>query len=169
MHGDGDGLWLRVVSEERRSWIFRYKHREMGLGAYPAVSLAEAREKAEAARKLLANNIDPLEHRREEKAAKEIAKARATTFAEACDAYIASNEAAWSNLKYRHQCRAALDYACHRGLEVQPITLAWTGSGVPFPGCGENVLNSTPWLVPETLNGAPAGTLTRRFRTSRSP
>ena len=116
MHGDGDGLWLRVVTEERRNWLFRYqrqgKGREMGFGPFPAVSLAEARDKADAARKLLANGADPLEQRREEKAAKQTAKARATSFAEACDAYIASNEAAWRNPKHRYQWRATLDYAC---------------------------------------------------------
>jgi hypothetical protein len=58
MHGDGNGLWLRVVTAERRTWAFRYRRRgkghEMGLGGFPAVSLAAARDKAEAARKLLA-------------------------------------------------------------------------------------------------------------------
>lgn len=116
MYGDGDGLWLRVVAPERKVWMFRYqrqrKVREMGFGSFPAVSLAEARERAEAARKLLANGIDPLEQRREDKAAREIARTRATTFAEASDAYIASNEAAWRNPKHRYQWRATLDYAC---------------------------------------------------------
>jgi len=52
MHGDGDGLWFRVVTAARRSWLFHYqrrgKVRDMGLGAFPAVSLAAAREAAEA-------------------------------------------------------------------------------------------------------------------------
>jgi len=116
LHGDGDGLWLRVASAERRSWLFRYqrggKVREMGFGSFPTVSLADARNKADAARRLIANGIDPLEQKREEKAARESAKARTTTFAAACDAYITSNEAAWRNPKHRYQWRQTLDHAC---------------------------------------------------------
>jgi len=56
VYDDGDGLRLRVVTAERRAWVFRYqrngKRREMGLGAFSDVSLADARYKAEAARKL---------------------------------------------------------------------------------------------------------------------
>jgi hypothetical protein len=47
MHGDG--LWPRVVTKERRSWLFCYqrlgKAREMGLGSVADVSLAKARDK----------------------------------------------------------------------------------------------------------------------------
>jgi len=52
----------------------------MGLGAYPLVTLAEAREEAYKARKQLDNGIDPLEHREEIKRQTELAKAKAVTF-----------------------------------------------------------------------------------------
>lgn len=93
MHGDGDGLWLRVVTPDRRQWLLRYtrlgKTREMGLGVYPDVSLADARDKAEAARQLVANGVDPIDHREAERQAEAAKKASATTFAEAASAYIA--------------------------------------------------------------------------------
>lgn len=58
MHCDGKGLYLRVTSPSARSWVFRYmrekKAHEVGLGPYPAVSLAEARKRAAEARQLLA-------------------------------------------------------------------------------------------------------------------
>ena len=64
MFGDGRGLYLHVMPSGTRSWVFRYKlagkSHWMGLGAYPAVSLAEAREKAIEQRKLLAAGTDPL-------------------------------------------------------------------------------------------------------------
>ena len=45
MHGDGVGLWLHVVTAERRNWLYRCqrhgKARAMGLGGFPAVSLAD--------------------------------------------------------------------------------------------------------------------------------
>jgi len=56
MYGDGDGLWFQVQGHDQRSWLLRYtspttrKVRSMGLGAYPAVSLAAARTLAAEAR-----------------------------------------------------------------------------------------------------------------------
>jgi integrase len=112
MHGDGNGLWLRVVTPQRRSWLFRYqrqgKAHEMGFGAFPAVSLAEAREKAQAMRKQLGQGIDPLAQRKAERQATEAEEARATTFAEAAEAYISDHEAGWRNAKHAAQWRSTL-------------------------------------------------------------
>lgn len=66
VHADGAGLYLRVRGSAR-SWIFIFhlggKRREMGLGAPPAVGLAKARVRAQAARELLADGADPLKLR----------------------------------------------------------------------------------------------------------
>lgn len=68
MHADGAGLYLRVRGETARSWIFVWheagKRREMGLGAPPAVGLARARERAQAAREAIADGRDPVAERR---------------------------------------------------------------------------------------------------------
>jgi hypothetical protein len=37
-YGDGDNLWLKVTPTGTRSWVLRFKGREMGLGPYPAVT-----------------------------------------------------------------------------------------------------------------------------------
>jgi integrase len=112
MHGDGDGLWLRVVTKERRSWLFRYqrhgKAREMGLGGFPDVSLADARDKAQAVRKQLANGIDPIDQRAAERQAEATEQAHATTFAEAAKAYIEANETGWRSGKSAQQWRNSL-------------------------------------------------------------
>lgn len=68
-HGDGRGLMLVKNSKVSGKWIFRYpvmgtkKRREMGLGRWPDVPLAEARDKADEARALLRNGIDPIADR----------------------------------------------------------------------------------------------------------
>lgn len=66
-HSDGAGLYLQVSEARTKSWIFRYKlngrAREMGLGSLNAFGLAEARERAAAQRKLLADGIDPIDAR----------------------------------------------------------------------------------------------------------
>jgi hypothetical protein len=112
MHGDGNGLWLRVVTAERRSWAFRYqcrgKGREMGLGGFPAVSLAAGRDKAEAARKRLAAGIDPIDQREAERQARAAEQAHATTFAEAATAYIEANRSGWCSGKTETQSRNTL-------------------------------------------------------------
>ncbi|MCL2636351.1 MAG: integrase arm-type DNA-binding domain-containing protein [Betaproteobacteria bacterium] len=112
MHGDGDGLYLRVVTAERRSWAFRYqrrgKSREMGLGGFPAVSLALARDKADAARKLLGAGIDPIDQREADRLAEAAEQAHATTFAEAASAYIEANQSGWRSGKTETQWRNTL-------------------------------------------------------------
>ena len=64
-HSDGGGLYLRVKSTGGKSWSFMWKRqglqRELGLGAFPDVSLKLARIKAMKAREALAVNIDPRE------------------------------------------------------------------------------------------------------------
>ncbi|MEX0408003.1 integrase arm-type DNA-binding domain-containing protein [Aquibium sp. LZ166] len=67
LHGDGSGLFLRVQGDAR-SWVFIYqrekRRRNMGLGSYPTVSLALAREFASVAREQIARGLDPLDERK---------------------------------------------------------------------------------------------------------
>ncbi|WP_299256949.1 integrase arm-type DNA-binding domain-containing protein [uncultured Kushneria sp.] len=69
---DGLGLELRISPNGSKGWRFRYvrpngKRNMMSLGNYPEVSLAEAREKRTDARRLVAQGIDPVEQRKQEK------------------------------------------------------------------------------------------------------
>lgn len=70
-HADGAGLWLCKSERARRKWVLRItvsgKRREMGLGAFPDVSLAEARRKAEQARAMVAAGTDPIKVREAER------------------------------------------------------------------------------------------------------
>ena len=75
MHHDGAGLYIQVTNGctgINKSWLFRYaickKSRYLGLGAFPVVGLAQAREKAADARKLLSEGIDPIAHKRAQRA-----------------------------------------------------------------------------------------------------
>ena len=60
--GDGGGLYLQVAPGNTKPWLFRFtlngRAREMGLGSYLAFGLAEARERATAQRKLLADSVE---------------------------------------------------------------------------------------------------------------
>jgi Arm DNA-binding domain len=67
MHHDGGGLYLSTDGQAQCSWLFRYmihrRGRAMGLGPYPTITLAEARNRAAECRRLLVDRIDPIEHR----------------------------------------------------------------------------------------------------------
>jgi integrase len=94
MHGDGGGLWLAVTATSK-SWVLRWmrdgKARAMGLGGFPAVSLEEARRKAAAARKQVAEGVDPIELKRAPKA---------PTFEQAARTLHAQLLPGWSNPKH---------------------------------------------------------------------
>lgn len=72
-HSDGGGLYLYVTPEGSTLWrlAYRYagKQKTLSFGPYPRVSLKEAREKREAAKKLLDNGIDPMSEKKAAKAA----------------------------------------------------------------------------------------------------
>src|SRR5262245_50721024 len=86
-YSDGSGLYLEVKPSGARSWLLRYerqgRERWMGLGPFPLIGLAQARDRARKAKLQLLDGIDPLDARRAEKAANEIASAHQVTFKEA--------------------------------------------------------------------------------------
>lgn len=120
-HGDGTvkGLMLVVQPSGTRSWLLRYqmggRRRDMGLGPYPEIGLAQAREKALAARQHAKNGRDPLSER---------TRAKALTFKTAAEALIESKRPGWRNAKHAAQWTATLQtYAYPKlgGLDVKAI------------------------------------------------
>lgn len=120
VYGDGGGLYLRVKPDGRAAWTLRYqiagKRRDLGLGrakGVGAVSLAEARQKAADARRMVDQGRDPLDVRDAEAAscrAAEAASARMdiSTFQAVADDFLAAREAGWKNDKHRLQWDATL-------------------------------------------------------------
>jgi integrase len=112
MHCDGLGLYLQVTDSGSRSWVYRFKlkgrSRDMGLGSLVDVSLAEAREKATDARRLLRERKDPIENRKAQQAADRLAEAQSKTFRQAAEEYIAAHEASWRNKIHRLQWKRTL-------------------------------------------------------------
>ena len=68
---DGGGLGLRIKQNGSKTWLFNYyrpfikKRAQISFGVYPSVTLADARKKRDEAKALLANDVDPKEHRDE--------------------------------------------------------------------------------------------------------
>lgn len=86
------GLLLQVTPNGARSWILRamvgVKRRDIGLGGFPDVTLAQAREKARAAREQIQAGIDPVLHRQEARSALIREQAKAVTFEQLASGYM---------------------------------------------------------------------------------
>jgi integrase len=112
LHNDGGGLYLQVSPSGSKSWKYRFTIRErvrdMGLGPLGGVSLAEAREMASAARKLVKRGVDPLEQRQRARDAKALEAARAITFQDMAAMHIESRRATWRSAKHADQWEATL-------------------------------------------------------------
>lgn len=73
----------------------------MGFGGISKVPLVDARKKAAEARRLLGQGINPLNTKREAKAARKVEKS--PTFGELADGYIAAHQTSWQNTKHARQ------------------------------------------------------------------
>jgi integrase len=107
LYGDGGGLTLQITTTGAKSWLLRYmvagKPFGMGLGPTHTVSLAEARQKALDARKLLIEGINPLVAKRQNQIAGALASAKMMTFDQCAEAYILAHKAGWKNAKHADQ------------------------------------------------------------------
>ena len=102
---DGCGLNLTLSSRDKGKWTFRYsfdgKYREMGIGSYPEISLAEARNITLDKRRLKSKGVDPIH---EKKVLQKIEKEKAKRcFSHVAKDYIEDNKGAWKNPKHTQQ------------------------------------------------------------------
>lgn len=90
-----------------KSWVFMWtrdsKRREMGLGAYPATSLGDARELAEGCRRTVARGDDPIAQK---------VRQSEPIFAKCVELFLSSMEGAWRNDKHKAQWRMTLTTYC---------------------------------------------------------
>jgi integrase len=128
--GGVDGLYLRVAGGGR-AWVLRIKiagkRCDIGLGPFPEVSLADARDIARDHRRQVRQGINPLDARRKARAALAVERAAAKTFKECAEAYVEANKAGWKNDKHIKQWRATLDtyaYPVIGALPVASVTIA---------------------------------------------
>lgn len=111
---DGLGLYLGSSTFRTCSWYYRVptyirpKGGWMGLGSVRTVSLKKAREKAQQCRDLVDKGIDPIEHRRDARAALQAERAKARTFKECANAFMKSQGETWDNAKHASQWRNTL-------------------------------------------------------------
>lgn len=122
---DGNGLYLQVRSTNNKSWLFRYtfkgKAREMGLGSYPQLSLADARNRLAKHRSILRdpdNPQDPIEVRKAQRAESD---KKSLNFRDAAAQTIESKKPGWSNAKSEGQWRSSLSTYTFKQIGDKPV------------------------------------------------
>jgi integrase len=112
VYGDGGGLSLNVTAGGSKSWLFRFmqggRAHWMGLGSYPDVTLADARDKASECRKMLRNGEDPLIQKRMRMGEVRAASAKYVVFDECAAKYIEAQRSGWKNPKSALQWESSL-------------------------------------------------------------
>ena len=107
------GLYLQVGMSGARSWILRAvvakKRRDHGLGGFPDVTLAVARDKARRARECIEQGVDPIAQRKQAISAAIAQQATEKTFEQAARAYIEAHGDSWKNSKHRAQWSATFE------------------------------------------------------------
>ncbi len=122
------GLYLYVNEASARSWVLRImvgeKRRHMGLGGYPDVPLAQAREKARQARDAVGSGVDPIAHRKSAASELRAQQLSEKTFKQAATAYIEAHGDSWRNPKHRAQWTSTLEtyvYPVIGNLQVKDV------------------------------------------------
>ncbi|WP_428506807.1 tyrosine-type recombinase/integrase [Roseateles sp.] len=122
------GLYLYVGESGSRSWVLRVmvgsKRRHIGLGGFPDVSLAQAKERARKARDEIAQGIDPIVRKREAASQLRAKQAIAITFQTAAEAYLTAHGDTWKSAKHRSQWTGSLKnyvYPVIGDLQVQDV------------------------------------------------
>jgi hypothetical protein len=161
-YGDGQSLYLQVLSPTNCSWLLRYERdrheRMMGLGPLHTFGLSEARERARKVRQLIYDGINPLDQKKAEKAARALEAAKSKTFKECADDFFVANRDSWRSVKWAKQFGFELGRYAYP--VVGNLSIADIDTGL--------VLRVLEQQVP-AARGLPAGTfwLTRNRLASR--
>jgi integrase len=129
---DGNGLLLDVRPSGAKVWLCRItvngRRRDMGLGGYPTVSLAQARKAAADAKGQSTTGADPIESRREAKRERREAEqaerdSRERTFGKVATAFIAGQKSGWKNNRTADLWRTSLTNHAFPVLEHLPVAV----------------------------------------------
>lgn len=107
------GLALEIGPTGNRGWILRImvgaKRRKMGLGGFPDVTLARARELAREAREKVSNGVDPIDEKKTARRSLEARQAKDVTFRTCAEKHIAAHKSSWKNEKHEGQWERTLE------------------------------------------------------------
>ena len=128
LYADGGGLYLQVSQAGTKSWIFRYRMngrttpRDMGLGPVNTIGLADARQRATDARRVILEGVDPIDARKAARSRAALEAAKAMTFKACAAAYIKAHSAGWRNEKHGVQWTATLEAYAYPIIGKLPVS-----------------------------------------------
>lgn len=129
--GGVPGLLLQITESGAKSWVLRVmvggRRRDVGLGPYPGVTLAGARDLARELRQEIRRGIDPVAERQAARYSLKSQREKERTFKECAEAFLAAKSHEWSNRKHASQWRSTLEayaYPIIGSLPVQSIEFA---------------------------------------------
>ena len=129
--GNGNGLYLNVAPKGSKSWVQRIAinghKRDIGLGSYPTIGLARAREMAHANKVAVAEGRDPLKEKREAREAARSPSPSIPTFAEAASSVIELRRPIWSNPKHAAQWESTLATYAFPAIGNRPVDRITSG------------------------------------------
>lgn len=169
MHSVGTvaGLALFISPANTRSWILRTtigKRRvEMGLGSYPEVTLAEAHERARAAKKDILKGINPIEAR---KANRSIID---WTFERCAETYIDAHESSWKSLKHAQQWRNTLATYAYPKIGHKHVGAITLGDVLTVIEPDWTTKNETMKRIQNRIELVVSWATVRGYRTSPNP
>jgi integrase len=152
-HHDGNGLYLDVRTATSKSWCtrgtFNGKEIWIAIGSAKHIPLKRARELNGENRRLLAEGINPREHREAQRAARAVETAKLVTFEEMSERFIAAHEPGWRNAKHRRDWRNSLKSYVYPHIGALPLPAVDTASAMRV--FQQPLDDTTFWLArPET-------------------
>jgi integrase len=170
---DGGGLYLRVKGTGAKSWVFRFqldgKRRDMGLGPFPDISLAEARGRASAHRRQRHDGVDPLDAKAAKRQAQRVSDAKGRTFKECAVEFIEKNRAGWRNAKHRQQWENTLATYAYPILGELPVSAIDAGLVVQVLDPIWNTKPETAGRVRGRIEAVLDAATVRGFRQGPNP
>src|SRR6185437_5736461 len=119
---DGDGMYLLITPTDARYWRLKYrfggKEKVLAIGVFPEVSLAEAREKRGAARRLIRDGFDPVEDRQIRK--RQDKHLRANTFRAVADDWMTRQQPRWTP-GHAERVRRSIEIDLYPHVGARPI------------------------------------------------
>ena len=162
-HGDGDGLYLYIAPSGSKSWVQRIvvqgRRRDIGLGPYPAITLAKARSIAQDNRTAVAEGRDPVAEKREGREAAHKPAPSIPTFFEAAACVIELYRPTWRNAKHAAQWESTLATYAHpvmgrKGVDdisradvMEVLTPIWTSKAETASRVRQRIETVMDWAI----------------------
>ena len=167
------GLVMQVTKTRTKSWLLRVlvggKRREIGLGGFPDVTLAGAREKARELREKIKDGIDPVAERQAARSALAAAIASALNFQQAAEKYIAANETGWTSDKHRKQWTSSLEAYAYPKIGQLPCSAIETAHLVSILEPIWNTKTETASRLRGRIESVLAWATVRGYRKGENP